>query len=154
MNRTVLERFRVRSVRVAAHAGFRLLDAFSFGVAGSVIGEVMRPPIDQRLAKIEEAKQNLAEALTAIEDLQAEAQTNSRALSQLTDKLDKAEERKTLIQRDIDTLRELSKLDAESMRTGLGIPNRLQVWFERILSFLIGVAASVVASWIWTTFSS
>ena len=129
MDRTVLERFRVRSIRLAA----RLLDEVSLGFAGVVIGEFMRSPIDQRLAKIEEAKKNLAEALTAIEDLQTEAQTNSRALSQLTAKLDKAEQRKTVIQRDIDTLRELSKLDAESVRTGLGIPTRLQVWFERAL---------------------
>ena len=154
MDRIFLERFSSILKRIVVNAGYRLLDSFSFGVAGAVIGEAMRPPIDQRLAKIEEAKQNLAEALAAIEDLQTEAQKNSRALDQLTAKLDKAEQRKTVIQKDIDTLRELSKLDAESVRKGLGIPTRLQVWFERVLSFLIGVAASIVASWVWTMFSS
>lgn len=105
--------------------------------------------MDQRLAKIEAARENLTDALTALEDLQTEAQANSRALTELTVRLDKAEERKSIVQKDIHTLRELAKLDAESVRKGLGIPTRGKVWLERGFAFVLGIVGSIIASWLW-----
>lgn len=148
MDRTALA-FGQRYRQAVAKLARRMANSMTFGLAADLLPEVFREPMDQRLAKIEAARENLTDALTALEDLQTEAQANSRALTELTVRLDKAEERKSIVQKDIHTLRELAKLDAESVRKGLGIPTRGKVWLERGFAFVLGIVGSIIASWLW-----
>jgi hypothetical protein len=143
MARSLLKRFTSAAIDVAYYATVGGLPG------GAVLGAVLRTPLDERLAKIEEAKRNLAEALTAIEELEGQAQENSRSLAVLTAKLDDAEKTKSLVQEDIDTLREAAKLDANGLRKGLGIPGPVGQVVALVISFCLGVAASLTANYLW-----
>lgn len=72
-------------------------DALTFGAFSKIYNAYFRDSITDRLKKIDEAKAALTEALSAIEDLQVEAENNSEALNQLVAKLEVANEQKTLV---------------------------------------------------------
>lgn len=110
--------------------------------------------VDERLAEIEVAERSLMSALGALNDLKSEAEQSKRDLQRLSKAIEKAEAKKSDLNTDIETLVDLSSLDTNSMRRVLGMPTRAQVWADRAISFLIGAAASLTASFLWGYFSS
>lgn len=139
-------------LRVLAEAVIEALDKAILGVVPGrgLLGFFLKSaPIDERIARLDLTRAHLADAIEAVEELQAQAQSNQIAVRQLYKSLDEAEQQRTLVQKDIDALREVAKLDATSLRKGLGIPTPGQRVFEWLLSFILGVAASLLAAFLW-----
>lgn len=119
-------------------------------ISVSILGTEARANIDERVAKIEAARSNLLEAIEAIDELREKAEENRQDLAALTEKLGESEKQKAVLDMELSTLKGLASLDTQSVRKSLGIPTRLQVWTERMISFGFGILASVIASAIWT----
>jgi predicted ribosome quality control (RQC) complex YloA/Tae2 family protein len=125
-------------------------DAFTFGGFSNRYRRYFDAPITQRLQKIDEAKAALAEALEAIDDLQAEAETNSRALNQLQANLQAAEQEKSAVAGEVQALKSLAEIDADTVRKVLKLPTTFSIWRGHVLSFLLGIVGSLIASGLWS----
>jgi hypothetical protein len=102
--------------------------------------------IDERLAKIDQAKSNLSEALVAIDDLKLAAQQNKRETEDALLRMEKLKEDKIDLEMHVQTLRQLADTDTEAFRRIAGILSPQQIRRERILGFTSGVLASILAS--------
>lgn len=150
MNRRQPSGKQVRVARALYKAMAPFYDAFTFGGFSNYFRRYFDEPITKRLQKIDEAKVALSEALEAMDDLQAEAETNSRALNQLQASLEAAEQQKSAVAGEVQALKSLAEIDANSVRKALQLPTIGSIWRGHIMSFAVGVAASFVASWIWS----
>lgn len=108
-----------------------------------------KPPIDERLAKIEAARANLQDALGAIEELAVEAEQNKRDLRRLQEAVDHASTERENVNAQLDVLKSLQTLDSEAMRRALKLPTATDIWRDRIFAFVAGVIASIVATLAW-----
>lgn len=113
-----------------------------------------RAPIDQRLETIETARTSLVSALEAMDELKAEAEQNAAQVELLQFELEKVEKQHASAHGELQNIRELTKLDTATVKRVMGVPTPAVVWTERVVSFFIGVGASVAASWIWSSFFS
>jgi hypothetical protein len=109
----------------------------------------VRGCIDDRLAKIEIARESLAEALNAMDELKQRAELNKRDLEELNAALKEAQSEKSSVAAELEALKGLSVLDTETVRKALGVPTTVDRWAERTISFVLGAAASTVATLIW-----
>lgn len=109
--------------------------------------------LDERLAKIDHARDNLADALEAMDDLRRQAEENKHALEALNRAVQGATRERDAVTSELDTVRSLAALDTETVRRALGVPSPARVWAERLISFVLGVVASLVASAIWQLFA-
>lgn len=109
--------------------------------------------IDARLQKIDSARQNLAEALQAIDELADTAAQQKREMEDLSRIVEATAVQKGMVENELATLRSLARLDATSVRKVLEVPNFWQRWMERLIGFAFGVVASILASYIfgWLT---
>jgi vacuolar-type H+-ATPase subunit I/STV1 len=106
--------------------------------------------IDARLKKIEAARQNLSEALTAMDELKEASEQNRRDLEALTSAIARAESDKADLNAQLEALKKLSSLDTEVVREALRIPTDVDKWKERIWGFVVGgVIAGLVATAVW-----
>jgi prefoldin subunit 5 len=109
-----------------------------------------RESIDARLEKIETARQNLTEALSAMDELRTTAEQNRRDLETLTNAIARAETDKADLNAQLDALKKLSAIDTETVREALRIPTEVDRWKERIWGFIFGgIVAGLVATAIW-----
>jgi len=141
---------------LARWLGGSMIGSKAFDVALDIAGKTIgiqvssREPIDKRLANIETARQSLASALSAIDELQAEAELSAAKVEELKAELGAVAAEHEKAQGNLLTAQELAKLDADEVKRLMGVPTAKTVWLERGISFFIGVLASVVASVIWT----
>lgn len=102
--------------------------------------------VDDRLKKIEVAKSNLQDALEAMDELGLQAASHKREFEQLKISLVNLSEKKLSASAELDAIRDLAKLDTGVVQRALGVPSKRQRWAERAFSFVLGFAASFVAS--------
>lgn len=102
--------------------------------------------LDERIAKIDTARQSLTEALAAMDELKSRAEENKHELEFLTRQVERAELDKANLSGELKTLKNMAALDTEAVRKVLRVPTQVGIWTERVISFLLGVAASVLAS--------
>lgn len=114
-----------------------------------LVGDNVEASVDERLAKIEAARSSLLDALTAVDELKNKAEENKADLEYLTKQIHAAEENKADLSEQLKTLKSISELDSEQVRTVLKLPTRLSIWTERVIAFLLGIAASILASIIY-----
>jgi hypothetical protein len=107
--------------------------------------------VDARIEKIDTARQNLAEAIDAIDELKSIAEENKRDLEFLTEQIQRAEENKLTVSEELQTLKGLAALDSRAVRKAL-MPTRVSIWTERVIAFGAGVVSSIVASYIYDFF--
>jgi prefoldin subunit 5 len=124
------------------------------GPFGNIDVELSTPftseSIDARLKKIETARQNLTEALTAMDELKETAERNRRDLEDLTGAIARAESDKADLNAQLEALKKLSDIDTEVVREAPRIPTEVDKWKERIWGFVVGgVIAGLVATGIW-----
>ena len=94
--------------------------------------------IGEQLTKLSNARNTLRSAVISIENIEQELRFKSEQTAKLEAEL------ASLTSLNAETATELrTKLDA------MQILNRRHVWFERTLSFVIGVVSSLVASYAW-----
>jgi hypothetical protein len=114
------------------------------------------PSIDQRLAKLEVAKAALMESLSAVEELQRQAEDSKVEHERVRSELAAAVASKDDAERKLEAIQKLIAQDVEAFQTLAGVPN---VGKERLLGFVSGVLASIIASslvalivWAWKKF--
>lgn len=113
------------------------------------VGLDLRQSFDERLRKIEHARENLTDALSAMDELQAQVEENMRALNELNRAIDGAAQEKDAVSQELKTVRTLAELDTETVRRALGVPTRAKIWADRAIAFVLGIAASLIATWLW-----
>lgn len=122
----------------------------AFGVTVSYVEKgVSEATIDDRLAKIESARDSLVEALSAVDELKERAEENKRDLEHLTEQIHRAELDKQSLSSELQTLKGIASLDSESVRKVLKLPTRVTIWTERVIAFGLGILASTIASLIY-----
>lgn len=102
--------------------------------------------LDERLLKIDSARQNMAEALEAIDELAKTAAHQKSELESLTAAVANAAQQKAIASVELTEVRALASLDTQAVRKALDVPSRTQRWLERLIAFALGIAASFVAS--------
>ncbi|TPM98123.1 hypothetical protein [Mesorhizobium sp. B2-1-3A] len=105
--------------------------------------------VDERLLKIDQARQNLTDALSAIEELGSQASRQKAELEVLTAAVAHAASEKAAVTNELTTIRTLANLDTRSVQRAFAVPTRSQRWFERGFSFCLGILASLIASFIF-----
>lgn len=105
--------------------------------------------IDERLAKIELAKQNLLESLAALDELKAQADENKRSLEEALANIAELETQKTAAQQELNTLKSVADLDAIALKKLFDVPTPSRIWRERFYGLLTGVIASIIAAVVW-----
>lgn len=88
----------------------------------------------------------LTDALSAMDELKEIAEGNRRDLVLLKHQIRAAEAQRQSVSGELDALKEIAALDSESVRKALRLPTRVSIWTERVIAFLLGIAASILAS--------
>jgi hypothetical protein len=102
-------------------------------------------PRDERIAKIDVARDNLQDALSALGELKAEAEQNKVALDEAIRRLDETKAGHAKEAKQLRQIRAIAEADIATFRRMAGInPAR-----ERFVGFLGGVAASLLAAGLW-----
>jgi hypothetical protein len=117
-------------------------NAFGFGFSVS-LDAGSRRPIDERIAKIDEARRNLQEALGALEELTTEAERNKAELDQAVRRLGEARAEHASEARQLAEVKRIAQSDVEAFRRMAGLTSPAK---ERWIGFFGGIAASLVAA--------
>ena len=110
--------------------------------------------IDARIAKLDEAKERMIESLGAIEELKTAATENKKQLEETLERLAEIRDSKLVAERELGTIQAVAAVDLSAFRKIAGVPSRNAIRIERGIGFVLGVAASLVASIIWVYASS
>jgi 3-methyladenine DNA glycosylase/8-oxoguanine DNA glycosylase len=119
------------------------------GVTIKLDGLLGQETIDQRIAKIDAARQSLSEAVEAVDSLKVTAEQNKLDLQELTTAIERAESEKASLHVQLAALKDMAAMDGDAVRTALKLPTSVDIWRERIISFLFGIGASVAAAFVW-----
>lgn len=101
---------------------------------------------DARIAKIDDAKSNLKEAIIALDELKAEAQRNQANLTEALAKLSGVKAQHSVERDQLEKIRSIAQADIDAFRRMAGIQSPLK---ERVIGFAGGVVASLLAAGLW-----
>ncbi|KQQ38330.1 hypothetical protein ASG19_04560 [Rhizobium sp. Leaf306] len=113
--------------------------------ASRIVDELLQAPkrdVDERISKIDAARENLQEALAAIDDLKENAEESQKELKRLQISLEQNEVRKGDLLTDIEELKRLGTISQNTIRRAFGIPKKWQVYLGYLVSFLVGIATT------------
>lgn len=99
--------------------------------------------VDERIAKLDVAREHLADALFAIDGLKHSAEDSKVELAELQRRFAVLEEQKVSAETKLAGIKEVTRTDIEAFRTLAGIPN---VRRERLIGFVSGLTASLIAT--------
>ena len=102
--------------------------------------------IDERIAKIEEAKTSLLEGVRLIDELREAAEKNKKEAEFAIAQINKLEIDKVSMQQELDAIRRIAESDVNTFRKIAGVPSATDIRKERIIGFVVGVVSSLVAS--------
>jgi len=129
--------------------------SLNLGFVSVSLGDDTKSSIDERIIKIDEARNNLLEGIKAIDELREEADKN-KAESQLAiEQIAALAKDKTSLENELISIKNIINSDIQSFQKIAGVPSPKQIRKERILGFFSGVLASIVAAaiiWIVTIF--
>jgi hypothetical protein len=108
-----------------------------------------RESVDARLQRIEVARHNLAEALSAMDELKSAAEENKRDLEQLTNAIAKAEKDRADLHAELGALKQIAAIDTQTVREAFRIPTEVDKWKERIWGFIFGALAAALVTLAW-----
>lgn len=115
----------------------------------SITMEPTTRSVDHRVARLDEARNALMEGLQAIDELREEADRNKADLAKALAELSTVQVSKATAERELDAVKEAVNVDIEVFRSIARIPDEAQIKRERLVGFVTGVLASIVASVIW-----
>lgn len=140
-------------IRILAQIIVRLLTGSMTATMGpigiKISGPFVSQSIDERLHKIETARQSLSDALDAVDSLKRSAEENKRDLADLTNAIENAQLQKQGVSQELQALKGIAAMESVAVRKALKLPNAVDLWRERIIAFLFGVGASVFATIVW-----
>jgi hypothetical protein len=102
--------------------------------------------IDERIAKIDDAKTSLLEGVRLIDELRETAQNNKKDAELALAQISKLESDKVSLQKDLDSIKKIAQSDIETFRKMAGVPSATDIRKERIIGFVGGVVSSLIAS--------
>jgi hypothetical protein len=102
--------------------------------------------IDERIAKIDEAKNSLLEGVRLIDELRETAENNKKDAELALLQINRLETDKASIQKELDSIRIIAKTDIETFRKMAGVPSATDIRRERIIGFVSGFISSLIAS--------
>lgn len=102
--------------------------------------------VDERIRKIDAAKQNLLDGLTAIDELKNEAETNKKEVENALKRLAELQTNKADLQSEVQDLQKVITSDVSAFQKLANVPSSKQIKKERIIGFISGITASVIAS--------
>jgi hypothetical protein len=108
-----------------------------------------RETIDERIHRIDVARQNLSEALDAMDELKHAAEWSKAELVIALERLDSAQRDRAAAEKELEAVRGIAQSDVEVFKKLAGVPSRLEIAKERLIGFLLGITASIIASGIW-----
>jgi len=113
--------------------------------------------IDERIAKISEAQRSLIDGLRAIDELKIEAEENKEEIERALAQIAVLEQNKAGLEQELEEVKKIIDADVTIFRQVAGIPSEADISRERnkerIIGFITGVVASVIASGIfWLIF--
>ena len=117
----------------------------SLGLA-IIFEDAAKGSIDQRIAKIGEARSALVEGIRAIDDLKAAADYNKREADQAVAQIALLERDKATLDEEIENMKTVIESDVEAFRRIAGVPSPSDVRRERVVGFITGLVASALAS--------
>jgi hypothetical protein len=92
----------------------------------------------EQLSRLVQARQALTNAVTQIESFEQELREKTTQAEQLEQQL-----------ASLRSLNSETAADLQMKLRAVELVNRHRIWFERIVSFLIGVVSSLVAAYVW-----
>jgi multidrug resistance efflux pump len=104
---------------------------------------------DERIRKIDEARNNLASALTAMDELKEEANTTKAEAEALREKVSSLIYEKNLASNELNEIQNLVESNIGVFQRLTGVPTRKQIAKERFVGFALGILASLIASLLW-----
>jgi hypothetical protein len=110
------------------------------------LGEEQEATIDERIQKIDKARENLVEGLAAIDELRKSAEENKKELQNAVSQLAQLEDDKQKLEAKLESMREIAHADVRTFRELAGIPSPAAIKRERFVGFLSGILASLAAS--------
>ena len=124
----------------------RRIEAISGPITRPELRLELRPePRDDRIAKIDVARENLQDALSALGGLKTEAEQNKIALEEAIGRLNETKAGHAREAEQLKQIRAIAEADIATFRRMAGInPAR-----ERFVGFLGGLAASLIAAGLW-----
>ncbi len=109
--------------------------------------------LDERLKKLDVAKESLEESLSAIEDLKLEANKNKQELEEALERLSFLEQEKATAEEELKEIRKIAESDSQVFRKLAGVPGQNEIFRERIIGLVTGVFASIVAAGVIALFT-
>ena len=152
---------RTRKLRIANSAIVvadfitgNLLAGLVAGVAGNAASNLVgkldvspKRPIDDRIARLDEAKSAILESLGAIDELREDASRAREEHANVVSALETALANREDAEQKLESIRKIIAQDVLAFREMAGITD---VRKERLIGFFSGVCASVLASALWT----
>ena len=109
--------------------------------------------IDERIAQIDHAKVNLTAALSAIDELKTTAEKNKMELQDALERIQDVRQHKAAAEKELENVKQIAQADVEVFRKLAGVPSRRDIARERFIGFVLGVIASLLATFIWWLFT-
>lgn len=124
---------------------FWAVDRAFFGGVGTRLAESLEPkePLDDRLSKLETARAALADGLSAVTELQEAVQLSKRDYVSARADLEATLASKADAESKLKSIRQIMDQEVTAFRSLAGVPD---VRRERVVGFLTGVLASIVAA--------
>ena len=108
--------------------------------------KTLSSPIDERIKKIDSARENLVESLKAIDELKSTTHENKKELEEVLKKLGHIEKEKRSVEQELEKIRKITNSDIEIFRKLAGVPDDSDRKKERVVGFISGIVASLIAS--------
>jgi hypothetical protein len=107
--------------------------------------KALNTPLGETLQKVETAQAHLTDAIESIDVIREQVVTERQELDGLLAEVQKKREQYKEATNDLETTQQLLNQDQEKLRTALGVNSSR----EKIIGFVSGVIASIVATAIW-----
>lgn len=102
--------------------------------------------LDERIAKLDAARKNLEDGIDAIENLKIEAERSKVEIAAATLQVEQLAKDKASLSSRLEAMQTVLTADVDAFRQVAGVPNAAAVRRERLVGFVSGVAASLVAA--------
>ena len=105
--------------------------------------------IDERILKLDAARQNLVDGIEALDQLKSEADRNKKELRSAIEQVSLIQQDKEVLSKELEDVQAIMQNDVKAFQNLAGIPSSDEIFKERIIGFISGVIASMIASAIW-----
>jgi hypothetical protein len=102
--------------------------------------------IDQRIKKIDLARENLIDGLKAIDELKKAAEHNKSELVVALEQLEKLKNYKKNEEKNLSEIKKIASIDLETFQKVAGIASKKEKTNERIIGFVFGIITSILAT--------